>query len=192
VSARKRKARTPDTAAAPVRPTPQTVRKLRRDLVAHLYGKGRLRREHVDAAEEIRFVWYAFSRRLGPSAVNLLAVPAGNRSGQARQPIEWLTDREEIVWRNRYRPWAGEMARIHAGGIVTVSRLQMMVDLLVDNQGLRRVEAWYRLRHGAAFENLRDGLHRYAEIAGWTEPEKKFTVNDKNNFRNVDMGQNIT
>ena len=161
-----------DASAAVARPTPETVTKLRRDLIAHLYVGGRLRREHVDAAEDIRLIWYAFTRRLGPSAVDFTALATGPRRGPGavHQPIEWLTGREERIWRNRYRPWAAEMAQIPAGGTVSVTRFRLVLDLAVENESLRRVEAWYRIRHGRAFEALRDGLQRYAEIAGWIEP----------------------
>jgi hypothetical protein len=56
-----------------------------------------------------------------------------------------------------------------AAGIVRVSRLQIVLDVVVDNYGLRQVEAWYRMRHGLAFEHVRAALHRYAVLAGWVD-----------------------
>lgn len=150
-----------------VPPTPQTVRKLRRDLILQLHESGRLRSEHLRAAEEIRRIWQAFSRGLGPSAVN--PASPGSRGPSGRQPLEWLSDREEIIWRNRYRPWANETSAIPSGGLVGATRLRIVVDLAVDNGGLRQVDGWYRMRNGASFEHLRDGLHRYAVIGGWIE-----------------------
>lgn len=161
--------RAPERPAEPeaTPPTPQTVRKLRRDLILHLHESGRLRAEHLRAAEEIRRIWQAFSRGLGPSAVN--PASTGSRGPSVRQPLEWLSDREEIIWRNRYRPWANEASAIPSGGIVRVTRLQIVVALAVDNGGLRQVDGWYRMRNGASFEHLRDGLHRYAVIGGWID-----------------------
>ena len=154
-----------------VRPTRETVAKLRRDLVEQLYAKGRLRQEHLEAAEEIRTVWQAFSRGLGASAMNpvMLALPS-RPLRSAVQPVERLTPREERLWRTRYRPWAGELSAKACGGGENSTQLRIVVDLAVDNRKLRQVEGWYRLRHGAAFEHLRNGLHRYAEIAGWIGP----------------------
>lgn len=158
-----------DSAAPTVTPTPETARKLRRDLIEHLHAKGRLRAEHVRAAEEIRRIWQAFSRGLGPSAVNPEAFAGGGRSLRLRSPVDWLSDHEEIVWRKRYRPWAAETGAMPSGGVIRISRLQIVVDLVVDNAGLRQVDAWYRMRNGSAFEHLRSALHRYAELAGWVD-----------------------
>lgn len=173
---RRRSRTSPGSASSPpqaavVRPTRQTVEKLRRDLIVHLFEKGRLRREHVQAAEEIRRIWQAFSRGLGPAAVNPDSFAGGGRSIRPRQPVEWLTPGEEIIWRRRYRPWAGEMGAVASGGVLRATRFRIVVDLAVDNGSLRQVDAWYRMRNGASFEHLRAGLQRYAEIAGWADPE---------------------
>jgi hypothetical protein len=151
----------------PVPPTPETVAKLRRDLVLHLFEKGRLCQEQLRAAEEIRRIWQAFSRGLGPTAIDLSSFAGGGRSVQARQPVEWLLPAEEAIWRRRYRPWAAEMAAQPSGGHIRAMRLRIVVDLVVENAGLRQVDGWYRMRNGTAFAHLDSGLRRYAEIAGW-------------------------
>lgn len=148
-------------------PTPQTAAKLRRDLVLHLYEKGRLRTEHVEAAEDIRRIWQAFSRSLGPTAVNSSTLATGRQAPQARQPIEWLTAAEEQIWRTRYRPWAREMGASPCGGIIRVTLFQVILEIVVDNRGLRQTEGLYRMRHGDAADHLQAALTRYAEIAGW-------------------------
>jgi hypothetical protein len=148
-------------------PTPQTAAKLRRDLVLHLYRSGRLRMEHLEAAEEIRRIWQAFSRSLGPTAVNTEALATGRRTAHGRQPIEWLTGTEEEIWRARYRPWAREMTATPCGGTIRVTQFQIVLDLVVDNQSLRQTEGFYRMRHGDGAVHLVAALHRYAEIAGW-------------------------
>ena len=84
-------------------------------------------------------------------------------------PIDRLTRLEEAAWRLRYRPWAREMAVTVAAGAIRTTRLQLILDVVVDNHGLREVEGWYRMRHGAAIEHVRAALHRYAEIAGWVD-----------------------
>lgn len=150
-------------------PTPQTAAKLKRDLVAHLRDKGRLTSEHAQAAEEIRRIWQAFSRILGPSATNPATLATGRQAGGARMQIDWLTDAEETIWRERYRPWASEMAAQPCGGTIRVTQFQIVFEIVVDNRSLRQTEGCYRMRHGAAFEITRSALHRYAEIAGWIE-----------------------
>ena len=150
-------------------PTPETAAKLRRDLVARLAREGRLGREQVRAALEVRRVWEAFGRGLFP-ATNTMAAVAGRRErAMFVDPIDRLTPEEERAWRLRYRPWAREMAVTVAAGAIRTTRLQLILDVVVDNHGLREVEGWYRMRHGAAIEHIRAALHRYAEIAGWVD-----------------------
>jgi hypothetical protein len=55
-------------------------------------------------------------------------------------------------------------------GVVRVSRLQLVFDIVIDNHGIRQVEGWYRLRHGQAVDHVRSALRRYCEMAGWIEP----------------------
>lgn len=172
MGARKRRKRTarPDTARKSRithGPTPQTAAKLKRDLILHLYEKGRLRREHLEAAEEIRRIWQAFSRSLGPTAVNIDALATGRQVAQGRQPLEWLSATEEHIWRKRYRPWAREMSNGSCGGTIRVTLFQIVLEIVVDNRSLRRVEGAYRMRHGDAAKYLEGALTRYAEIAGW-------------------------
>lgn len=172
---RKRGAPRPAPRAAPVRPrgdapTEQTVLKLRHDVVERLEREGRLRDVHLRASREIRLVWEAMGRGMFPMAAPLEATRQTHLRGAFRDPIERMTDIEEIVWRTRYRPWAGEHAVLVAAGTASVSRLQLVLDIVVDNQGLRQVEQAYRMRHGLAFEHLRTALQRYAELAGWVRP----------------------
>ena len=148
-------------------PTPQTVAKLKRDLILHLYEKGRLGKEHLAAAEEIRRIWQAFSRSLGPTAVNSDLLATGRQTAQGRQPLEWLSETEEHIWRKHYRPWAREMAGGSCGGTIRVTTFQIVLEIVVDNRSLRRIEGAYRMRHGTAALSLEAALTRYAQIAGW-------------------------
>ena len=84
-------------------------------------------------------------------------------------PVDRLTPAEESAWRLRYRPWAREIAVTVAAGAIRTTRLQLVLDVVIDNHGLRQVEGWYRMRHGTAVEHIRAALHRYAEIAGWVD-----------------------
>ncbi len=147
-------------------------RKPRHDLVRRMYSAGRLRPEHVAAADDIRLVWQAFARALGPSSADprLLALPRRRDRGQ-RRDIGIFSDREEIAWRNRYRPWAAEAALTACGRAGGSTRFRLVFDAVVENRPLRDIERSYRLRNGVAGAHLREGLHRYAEIAGWLDME---------------------
>ena len=150
-------------------PTPETVRKLRRDIVARLARGARLGEEQLRAALEIRRVWEAFGRGLFPATRPVAPVADRRRRAMFTDPIDRLTPAEERAWRLRYRPWAREMAVTVAAGAVRTTRLQLILDVVIDNHGLRQVEGWYRMRHGAAVEHIRAALHRYAELAGWVD-----------------------
>ena len=163
----KREPQTVPAAARHAAPTPETVRKLRRDIVVRLAQEGRLGGEQVRAALEIRRVWEAFGRGLFPATRVLAPIADRKRHAMFADPIDRLTEEEENAWRLRYRPWAREMAVTVAAGAIRTTRLQLILDVVVDNHGLREVEGWYRMRHGGAVEHIRAALHRYAEIAGW-------------------------
>ena len=168
---RKRRARTArdtgDPGSESVPPTPQTAAKLRRDIVRRLAADGGLSPEQVRAAEEVRRVWEAVGRGLFARAQSLAPVAGRRRSALFADPIDRLSHAEERAWRLRYRPWAREMAVTVAAGTIRTSRLQLVLDVVVDNYGLREVESWYRMRHGAALAHVRAALQRYAELAGW-------------------------
>ena len=150
-------------------PTPETVRKLRRDIVTRLAREGRLSREQVRAAFEIRRVWEAFGRGLFPASRGFAPLAERKRHAMFSHPVDRLTPEEETAWRLRYRPWAREMAVTVAAGAIRTTRLQLILDIVIDNHGLREVEGWYRMRHGGAVAHIGAALHRYAEIAGWVD-----------------------
>lgn len=108
--------------AVAIGPTPETAAKLKRDLVEHLRNKGRLSSSQVMAAEEVRRIWQAFSRILGPSATNHTTLATGRQSKGDHARIDWLTDVEETIWRERYRPWAAEMTARPCGGTIRVTQ----------------------------------------------------------------------
>ena len=150
-------------------PTPETAGKLRHDIVERLAREGRLGGEQVRAALEIRRVWEAFGRGLFPAARPIAPIAERRKRAMFSDPIDRLTPEEETAWRLRYRPWAREMAVTVAAGVIRTTRLQLILDIVIDNHGLREVEGWYRMRHGGAIEHIRAALHRYAEIAGWVD-----------------------
>ena len=175
-------------------PTPETASKLRRDIVERLAREGRLGGEQVRAALEIRRVWEAFGRGLFPAARPIAPIAERRKHAMFSDPIDRLTPEEETAWRLRYRPWAREMAVTVAAGAVRTTRLQLILDIVIDNHGLREVEGWYRMRHGGAVEHIRAALHRYAEIAGWvdepyaeTRKSAAYRVNPANRIGDEDL-----
>lgn len=189
-------------------PTPETLKKLRADVIEKLRHAGRLGNEQVQAAEEIRIVWQAFGRGMFPQASFRTTGVRDSLRAHFRDPIDRLTRKEELVWRQRYKPWSlefsGEIARAIRGGdegarrqansdpsqlrvdgrIVWIdgrassttreerlTRLQLTLDIVIDNLGPRQAERYHGLRHGAAVPILQEALLRYAEIAGWIVPQ---------------------
>lgn len=145
--------------------TPETRKKLRFDVIARLQHTGQLRSEHILAAQEIRTVWEALTRGIFHGLSDTPHQPH-MRAG-ASDPLDRLSEAEEIMWRTRYRPWTHEMATAVFGG-AHVTRLQLVLDIVVDNYGLREVEEMYKMQRGtSATRHLKAALHRYAEIAGW-------------------------
>jgi hypothetical protein len=147
--------------------TEQTLKKRRDDVALAFYKRGRLTSEQLLACEEIRMVWEAWGRGLFPSARRLDPdAPATNRRA-FRDPVQRMRSHEEAAWRQRYRPWAEEM-RVSVLAPTGVTRLQLILDVVVDNQGVRNLERRYGMRNGSAFTHILDSLARYCEIAGWT------------------------
>jgi hypothetical protein len=50
-----------------------------------------------------------------------------------------------------------------------VTRLQLILDVVVDNHGVRDLERRYGMRNGSVVTHLVDSLARYCQIAGWIE-----------------------
>jgi hypothetical protein len=151
--------------------TPETRAKLRSDVVLKLHRGGRLRLEQLQAAEELRRIWQALGRGLFASAARLDAPIGGASRKPDRDPLGALAAGEEIAYRRRYRPWSRELSIALAGGRRS-TRLQLVLDIVVDNLGTRQADRQYGLRHGAALALLQSALLRYAEIAGWMRPAR--------------------
>ena len=143
------------------KPTPQTKRKLRQDVVMRLLAGGRLRQVHFDAAEEIRAVHEAVGRGMFPTAQTMTWTGRTPSRRKNRDFYDRMTDAERSAWERRYLPWTHEMATEIAVGSTGVRWLQLVIDIVVDNATLREVEARYRLRHGTALPYLARALDRY-------------------------------
>lgn len=154
-----------DTPETPEPPRAATGRR-GQDVIERLHGRGRLTREQVIAAEEIERLWQGLTR--GMFARSAFRAERMGTPGH-HDPLDRLRPGEEIAWRNRYRPWAQEQAVTLLSRAGDSTRLQLVLDVVVDNVSLRALEDQHGLRHGSALPHLRAALHRYAEIAGWID-----------------------
>jgi len=144
------------------RPRPRSLR----DTVLRLGGEGRLTGEEVGAAVEIRAIWEALSRALfARSRIATTTLGVRSTVGRPRTPFDGLGRAEEFAWRRCYKPWADEMSVEVVAGVRRTTRLQIALDIVVDNRGIRAVETAYRLKHGTAVGHLAASLRRYVEIA---------------------------
>lgn len=154
-------------------PTPQTLRKLRADVIGKLADSGKLAPEQLRAATELRRLYEALSRALSPSGRWIDGTRVDGRQ-RPRDPFDTLGAGLEIAWRRRWRPWAGAAgaARID-GAFPPVSARTLVVAVVVDNLGTRQADDRWGLRRGRATREVQHWLWRYAEGAGWIDPARR-------------------
>jgi hypothetical protein len=141
--------------------TPETIAKLRHDVIGRLVRHGRLQRIHGDAAEEIRLVSEAVGRGMCPTA--RMTDWAGRQPGfrGSRDFLDRMTSEERHLWQFRYLPWKSELVRAGDAALPGDRWLGLVLDIVVDNSGLRGAERRHGLRHGTALGYLAAGLERY-------------------------------
>lgn len=142
-------------------PTPETLARLRHDVVGRLVERGRLHRIHAEAAEEIRTVAEAVGRGMFPRAypTDWTGRPLDGRV--PRDFFDRMSARERQLWQRHYLPWTRELHRDGDDQLPGPRWIQLVLDVVVENKGLRRAERSCGLRHGAALDYLADGLERY-------------------------------
>lgn len=130
-----------------------------------LYASGKLEYYHLDAAKEIERMWRALGRVMFPSSRGHL--PREYNLGKRNlDPFDRMGLAEVRIWQNRYLPWSKEMGAALLACHRT-TKLQLTLDIVLDNYGMRTLEHHYGMRHGTAPDYLRAALERYAEIANW-------------------------
>ena len=146
--------------------TPETARKLRRDVVEELGAARRLGHDEMSAARDIRLVWDALGRSMFPSRELDRALASGPGYSGAIHPEERMTGPEARAWRQRYLPWVGMLGQVRPvrGGPTAA---QLAIAMVVDNWTPRQAEDEFGMRHGTAVRWLRAALHGYAVQAGW-------------------------
>ena len=91
-------------------PTPGLLAKRRvprTDVLEKFAANGRLREEHLWAADEIRRIWIALNRNIVTNAASFSA-PRVDRSRRIIAPTDRFNDKDVIAYENRYRVWARE------------------------------------------------------------------------------------
>ena len=152
-SGRKRPAR--------IAPTPETAARRRHDVIARLLARGRIDPHHGHAADEIRRVFEAVGRGMFPTARPTVWTGKVPRYRNWRDFIDRMSMAERRAWEWHYIPWTREMSCQIVAGMPGTRWLQLVLDIVVDNAGLRETERRYELRHGKAIEYLIQGLERY-------------------------------
>ncbi len=144
-----------------IAPTPETAARLRHDVIARLLARGRIPLHLAQAADEIRRVLEAVGRGMFPTAQPMAWTGKAPRVRTWRDFIDRMSAGERRAWERHYIPWTREMSFEVAAGLAGTRWLQLVLDIVVDNSGLRETERRYRLRHGTAIEYLIQGLERY-------------------------------
>lgn len=147
------------------KPTPQTLKKLKRDVIEGLVSAGKLRDVQGQAAMEINDILGAIGRGLFPAARNLdTAGRPPRHSRKVLDPIDRMTREETWAYQQHYKPWANREGLVPIG---PATRLELAIQVVWDNSPLKAVEDALRIRHGAAIGHLQESLHDYALLAGW-------------------------
>lgn len=115
--------------------------------------------EMKQAGDEIERIFVAVSGGLMPRSQmgNMVAGMGGTGST--------LADGLTVAWRDRYKPWAAEMAahKVRTGEPVKA----FIIDLCVEDFTIRECERHHGIGNGRGPELIKYGLGRYVEIAGW-------------------------
>ena len=149
-------------------PTPQTAKRLRADVLRKLYDQQRLSNAEFKAAEEIRDVLHEIGKGLSPyKAEEDLGTRVTGGGGAYRDPIEKMSAKAYRQWKSHYVPWSQAIGKETVGDGVT--RLQLVLDLVIENIGPSQLRSKYGLRKRRDFVTkcVKEDLHRYAELAGF-------------------------
>lgn len=148
-----------------VPPTPQTAARLKGDNIRRLYVNGRLKDHHAQAAKQIRTVFEAVGRGMFPALRPDLwsGQPPKRRPG--RDFLDRMDEYERHLWQRYYLPWSHDLVQERAAGLSGARRLQLVIDVVVENLNLSEVEWTYGLERGRAYNLLVSALEKYAHRA---------------------------
>lgn len=138
-------------------PTPETVSKLRTDVILKMYRRGTIGQHELWAAEEIRTYWAAFMRMAFRARVLDGTQDCRAQGRPPLMPQELLTDRERIIG-TRYRDWALRAAQDKIG---PVNGLEIVLSVVVDNAKPRQLATFLRIDNGKSYRAVRHWLAEY-------------------------------
>jgi hypothetical protein len=166
-------------------PTPETAAKHRqqRDPIEVLASKGSLTRAQHRAAIDVRNVYHALTKALLPGARDLSDVQPGKQKRGAkktREPADQMPDRLLQAERRIYTPWRKWLEAESVAAIAQrsdpsvkptrqsrqVAALPVVMDVLIDGQGLQATDRAHGLRNGLTAQALRAALDDYARRTG--------------------------
>lgn len=172
-------------------PTPGLMAKRRvprSDVLEKFAANGRLREEHLWAADEIRRIWVALDRNIASNASSF-SVPRVDQSRRVTDPSDRFNNVEENAYENNYRVWANEASaapvrgcRKRAGRPIFnestavapgITALSVVLRVVCENEPPTRIERELGLPIGRCVAPLlATWLYRYAEIAEWVNNRK--------------------
>lgn len=134
-------------------PTPQSLRKVRRDVMLGLLERGVITQDQMNAAEAIRGVWQSLLTAMSP--VRPLD-GTSRRGGIVKSPLERIGDKAYEQWRDKYLPWVARAKRVRVRPWVT--GFQIVMDVVVENRSLRETRAMRGIQHPDVVEALQLAL----------------------------------
>lgn len=151
-------------------PTPETAAKLRKpqkDVIDRLYENGVIDGDQHDAAEEIRSIYEAVSKRLTARARDYRDVKVQTTMGAPLDPSGALPSRLARLHGSVYTPWCAELKQrpaVERGNAQRGSHYAMMMDVLIKGKSIREIIRAYSLRNGEGGPRVADGLRRYLQL----------------------------
>jgi hypothetical protein len=144
-----------------IKPTQETLRKRKKDVIVEMQDRKHLDKDHVDAALEIREIFEKLSAGMFASASYDFS-GTGSGRGVARQPIDRLTDRQGLIYQRCYTPWMNSVSKRYARPGLRLSEIVMTV--IIDNYGCQQIAD----ANGMALKTVRgliaDALDEYVHL----------------------------
>lgn len=140
------------------RGTPETLKKLKTDVVLGLHIDGKLSKGHLAAAEQIRDIHQVIGKALFPMA-RMDGTNGRQSRGTPLAPLERMSKEQYYQWKNFYAPWTKLVPR-HI--------LAIVIAVVIDNRGPYQLEEYLDIRDSepVVVPLVRDALRQYAELAG--------------------------
>ena len=146
-------------------------RKRRTDVLEGLVEKNRVQGDQIRAAQEIRDVWEALTRRSEAAAIDPGKEPVDTSMGDFLPPLAQIPAHLANAVHQRYLPWCREAQKQPVGRTAfTLHDIARWV--LIENLGPWQIEERQNMRRGrTALKALQRALTLYVEVAGWQRPQ---------------------